>query len=218
MRIHHLMVDIHGALPLVIQRESVFEALLFTSVPIVLETYTFLDRNATRDVALAWRERLGQVDRLTILPCAVDDLERSWEYVSRRDLHKLSAVDATSFSILAPIAAVLQALGLLLTREALLSSPVTVAEGATIRLVFGAFGLVVARPATGRLTYVSAPCHDIRHCSVRVADTPMGDALPPGQGGARSPQPRRSLRWVEGRAEMSTWRSLLEVTPFFGSW
>ncbi len=75
-------------------------ARLFTSVPIVLETFTFLDRNATRDVALAWKERLGRVDRLTIFPCAVDDLERSWEYFSRRDLHKLSAVDATSFTIM----------------------------------------------------------------------------------------------------------------------
>ncbi len=52
---------------------------------------------------------------------------------------------------LALIAAVLQALGLLLTREAHLSSPVTVAEGATIRLVFGAAGLIVAGLSLGRL-------------------------------------------------------------------
>ena len=52
---------------------------------------------------------------------------------------------------LALTAAVLQALGLLLTREAHASSPVTVAEGSTIRLVFGAVGLIVAGLATGRL-------------------------------------------------------------------
>ena len=27
-----------------------------TSVPVVIETFTFLDRNASRDVALAWKE------------------------------------------------------------------------------------------------------------------------------------------------------------------
>ncbi len=31
-------------------------ARLHTSVPVVIETFTFLDRNATRDVALAWKE------------------------------------------------------------------------------------------------------------------------------------------------------------------
>lgn len=52
---------------------------------------------------------------------------------------------------LALIASVLQAIGLLLTREAHASSPVTVAEGSTIRLVFGALGLIAAGLATGRL-------------------------------------------------------------------
>ena len=31
-------------------------ASLYTSVPVVIETFTFLDRNANRDVALTWRE------------------------------------------------------------------------------------------------------------------------------------------------------------------
>ena len=31
-------------------------AALHTSVPVVIETFTFLDRNANRDVALAWKE------------------------------------------------------------------------------------------------------------------------------------------------------------------
>jgi hypothetical protein len=29
-----------------------------TSVPVVLETFTFLDRNAARPVALAWKDSL----------------------------------------------------------------------------------------------------------------------------------------------------------------
>lgn len=35
-----------------------------------------------------------------ILPCELRDLEQSWEYFRRTDLHKLSAVDATSFTIM----------------------------------------------------------------------------------------------------------------------
>jgi len=31
-------------------------AKLHTSVPVVIETFTFLDRNANRDVALTWKE------------------------------------------------------------------------------------------------------------------------------------------------------------------
>jgi predicted nucleic acid-binding protein len=33
-----------------------------------------------------------------ILPCELRDLQQSWEYFRRRDLHKLSAVDASSFA------------------------------------------------------------------------------------------------------------------------
>ena len=33
-------------------------AKLHTSVPVVIETFTFLDRNANRDVALTWKEAI----------------------------------------------------------------------------------------------------------------------------------------------------------------
>src|SRR5881392_2030628 len=75
-------------------------AKLHTSVPVVLETFTFLDRNANRDVALAWREAVYVPGTVRILPCELSDLEQSWEYFRRTDLHKLSAVDATSFAIM----------------------------------------------------------------------------------------------------------------------
>src|ERR1700720_1365093 len=75
-------------------------AKLHTSVPVVIETFTFLDSNANRDVALAWRESIYSRGTATILPCEVEDLKRSWEYFRRADLHKLSAVDATSFAIM----------------------------------------------------------------------------------------------------------------------
>ncbi|MFZ1104699.1 MAG: PIN domain-containing protein, partial [Hyphomicrobiaceae bacterium] len=75
-------------------------ARLHTSVPVVIETFTFLDRNANRDVALAWKESIYRPSIVTMLPCEVGDLERSWDYFRRAELHKLSAVDATSFAIM----------------------------------------------------------------------------------------------------------------------
>ena len=72
-----------------------------TSVPVVLETFTFLDRHATREVALAWKVALEAVARLKVLPCTAKDLEQTWSYFDRADLHKLSAVDALSFVLMA---------------------------------------------------------------------------------------------------------------------
>ncbi|MEP7084563.1 MAG: PIN domain-containing protein [Betaproteobacteria bacterium] len=75
-------------------------AKLHTSIPVVIETFTFLERNANRDVALAWKESIYQPRTVKILPCEPRDLEQSWEYFRRSDLHKLSAVDATSFAVM----------------------------------------------------------------------------------------------------------------------
>jgi predicted nucleic acid-binding protein len=68
-----------------------------TSAPVVLETFTFLDRSAARDVALAWKDSLRMVPHLKVLPVTGKDLEPAWRYFERRDLHTLSAVDAVSF-------------------------------------------------------------------------------------------------------------------------
>jgi predicted nucleic acid-binding protein len=75
-------------------------AKVHTSIPVVIETFTFLERNANRDVALAWKESIYKPGTVTILACELRDLQQSWEYFRRRDLHKLSAVDATSFAIM----------------------------------------------------------------------------------------------------------------------
>ena len=75
-------------------------ARLHTSVPVVIETFTFLDRNANRDVAQAWKESIYEPGTVKILACDLRDLEQAWEYFRRGDLHKLSAVDATSFVIM----------------------------------------------------------------------------------------------------------------------
>jgi uncharacterized protein len=75
-------------------------AKLHTSVVVVIETFTFLDRNANRDVAMAWKDSIYKLGTVRILPCELRDLEQSWEYFRRPGLHKLSAVDATSFAIM----------------------------------------------------------------------------------------------------------------------
>ena len=75
-------------------------AKLHTSVPVIIETFTFLDRNANREVALAWKESIDKPGIAKILPCELRDLGQSWQYFRRADLHKLSAVDATSFAIM----------------------------------------------------------------------------------------------------------------------
>jgi len=75
-------------------------AKLHTSVPVVIETFTFLERNANRDVALSWKGSIYKPGTVRILPCELRDLEQSWEYFRRTDLHKLSAVDATSFAVM----------------------------------------------------------------------------------------------------------------------
>ena len=73
---------------------------LHTSVPVVLETFTFLDRNTSREVALTWRASLDNTRQLKILDCTASDVRNAWAYFERRDLHKLSAVDATSFVLM----------------------------------------------------------------------------------------------------------------------
>jgi len=75
-------------------------ARLYTSIPVVIETFTFLDRNARRDVALAWKEAVYQPGTVNICPREMRALEKAWEYFRRTDLYKLSAVDATSFAIM----------------------------------------------------------------------------------------------------------------------
>jgi predicted nucleic acid-binding protein len=82
--------------------ESLLErgARLTTSVPVVLETVTFLDRNTAREVALAWKESLKTLRWCKVLGCTPADLERAWDYFRRTDLHKVSAVDATSFVLM----------------------------------------------------------------------------------------------------------------------
>ena len=71
-----------------------------TSVPVVLETFTYLQRTLGAEVALAWRAALARTPRLEIFDCTAADLALSWEWLERRELHKLGIVDATSFVLM----------------------------------------------------------------------------------------------------------------------
>lgn len=75
-------------------------ARLCTSIPVIIETFTFLERNANRDVATTWKDSLYTPGTVKILACELRDLEQSWAYFRTNDFHKLSAVDATSFAIM----------------------------------------------------------------------------------------------------------------------
>ncbi len=75
-------------------------ARLFTSIPVVMETFTFLDRNAAREAANAWRRGLGEVARFEVFECGGAELAQCWKWFDRHDLPKLSAVDATSFVLM----------------------------------------------------------------------------------------------------------------------
>jgi len=80
-----------------LQRAS---ARLVCSVPVMIETFTYLDRRGSSDLALTWKDSLEHVSRLTVLGCSKGDLAAAWKYFERRDLHKLSLVDATSFVLM----------------------------------------------------------------------------------------------------------------------
>ena len=61
-------------------------ARLHTSVPVVVETFTFLDRNANRDVALRVEDAVNKLGAVRIIPCELRDLEPAWGYFRRPDL------------------------------------------------------------------------------------------------------------------------------------
>lgn len=72
----------------------------FVSVPVLLETFTFLQRKVSADVAEHWWDSLEEVRFLERLECAPTDLKAAMKFFARRDLHKLGLVDATSFVLM----------------------------------------------------------------------------------------------------------------------
>ena len=73
---------------------------LVSSIPVVIETFTFLDRNAGRDVATTWRDQVTSLRPLQVVECTLADLTRAWAWFDLPGLVRLSTVDATSFTIM----------------------------------------------------------------------------------------------------------------------
>lgn len=75
-------------------------ARLYSSIPVVLETFTYLDRKGSRDLAQRWRTSLRTIARFQLLGCQPAELEAAWPWLDRLELHRLGLVDATSFVIM----------------------------------------------------------------------------------------------------------------------
>lgn len=71
-----------------------------TSVPVVIETFTFLDRRGSRSDASAWRQSLAGLEALKILDCTGEDLAAAWKEMESPRLRRVSLVDATSFVLM----------------------------------------------------------------------------------------------------------------------
>lgn len=70
------------------------------SVPILLETFTYLQRQISHDLAERWWSSLEHVRFLERIECSAADLAAAMKYFSRKELYKLSLVDATSFVLM----------------------------------------------------------------------------------------------------------------------
>jgi uncharacterized protein len=70
------------------------------SVPVLLETFTYLQRKVSQDVAALWWASLTGVRFLERVECTAPDLNAAMKFFERRELHKLSLVDATSFVLM----------------------------------------------------------------------------------------------------------------------
>jgi predicted nucleic acid-binding protein len=72
----------------------------FVSVPVLLETFTYLQRKVSQDIAERWWQSLDEVRFLERIECASAELKAAVKFFARRDLHQLSMVDATSFVLM----------------------------------------------------------------------------------------------------------------------
>lgn len=75
-------------------------ARVVSSTPVVIETFTFLDRNGSRALAQAWAKSLSELRELRLLGCSAVELGQAWQFLEDRRLHRLSLVDATSFVLM----------------------------------------------------------------------------------------------------------------------
>jgi predicted nucleic acid-binding protein len=70
------------------------------SVPVAVETFTYLQRKVGLPVAQAWQTAAFATPRLSVVDCTAADLKAAWPWLERKDLHKLGIVDALSFVVM----------------------------------------------------------------------------------------------------------------------
>jgi predicted nucleic acid-binding protein len=73
---------------------------LYTSVLVLAETFTFIDRRGSREAAIRWRESLRTAPTIEVLDCTAAHVERAWSWLHRKEFHKLGIVDACSFVLM----------------------------------------------------------------------------------------------------------------------
>src|SRR3954453_7029540 len=61
----------------------------FVSVPVLIETFTFLQRKVSQDVATRWGETLDELNFLEGTQVEPQDPKAAMKFSTRRDLHKL---------------------------------------------------------------------------------------------------------------------------------
>lgn len=75
-------------------------ARLVSSVAVLIETFTHLERRFPRHVALTWVGAVRRRTDLEVVDSSAAELAEAWSWLQRRDLHKLGIVDATSFVLM----------------------------------------------------------------------------------------------------------------------
>lgn len=71
-----------------------------TSHPVVIETFTYLQRSQVSPLAQVWVSQVNGYARLVVLELTSPDLAAAWPGLERPELPKLGIVDATSFALM----------------------------------------------------------------------------------------------------------------------
>ncbi|MDE0626799.1 MAG: hypothetical protein OXH99_10405 [Bryobacterales bacterium] len=54
-------------------------ARIVTFVPVIFEIVTFLERHASRDVALKWKDSLDSITNFRVPVCTEEDMRAAWQ-------------------------------------------------------------------------------------------------------------------------------------------
>ena len=54
-------------------------ARIVTSLPVIFEIVTFLERHTSRDVALKWKDSLDSITKFSVLVCTEGNVRDAWQ-------------------------------------------------------------------------------------------------------------------------------------------